>query len=742
MATQSARLNDESGWRLANMSTTQASMTQRHTLAATGKKKKYTAILDKFRAATSSARESEAELANLRSVEELEIDYRKALSLKRGDLSIIQGEVFRCTPVAATLRGIPLILKRLDCVDRRTYDLKVYECDTFMRFRGHSNIVSLYSYWSEQPNSQYTYKTLVLMFEEGILGDMLRSVVLNPVRPSNRLGLKYCCDLAKALYSIHNSNIVHAGVKPSAMYLNASNTALLGEFKKVELDSARHTHQLFSRLLIGEAMPHTLVYWAPELLQGQKYDKAIDLWALGVSLYQIITGEHPFNVEDEEMFREDVLSANVDWSRLEGFPRLQVIIENLLKVRPEQRWSADQVLSYAQFDFCVDVQRWWRGYSQRKEFGRQCRALIMVQAHIKGFITKIRYRTQRVIRRFNAAILLQSKWRAHKRRKKFMIAKRALMRCQANVLSRQVRRAFQKMKADTISCQEYLRRYLAVMWFAKIKVKQRNLETNVEDINNWIERYNMEAKDFKGHFSKNKISGPFKHFESFSSYEMAKASQNRKEKSAIPEVLAINEEIVRLREENQALQSKMVETEERATKLEQDDASLKSQLGKKYNELMPMMDEVKKNMMRVAEMVKNSYHLPLTMQHAYQYSKWDAVHEPYNVVENVLNDEESVYRSGSPVLDFTLSAGKPCFVAEVYLSPGECGPANVEIYLSNTVDKWTFMKDFKCNRDAEQMLDLPGEPVARYLRVKCINNVRGGTIVSVKQIKVRGLPQE
>jgi hypothetical protein len=93
------------------------------------------------------------------------IDYTRALAIKRGDLAIIQGDVFKCSPAAANLRGVQLVLKRLDCVDRRIFDLKVYECDTFMRFRGHPNVVSLFTYWSEKPQNPYVYKSLVLLFE-------------------------------------------------------------------------------------------------------------------------------------------------------------------------------------------------------------------------------------------------------------------------------------------------------------------------------------------------------------------------------------------------------------------------------------------------------------------------------------------------------------------------------------------------------------------------------------------------
>ena len=98
---------------------------------------------------------------------------------------------------------------------------------------------------------------------------------------------------------MHNSAIIHGSVKPSSIYIQSDNTALLGELGKVELDAARHTHQLFSKVLIAEAMPHTLIYWAPEVINLQRYGSAADMWSLGVTMYQIVTGEHPFNTGDE-----------------------------------------------------------------------------------------------------------------------------------------------------------------------------------------------------------------------------------------------------------------------------------------------------------------------------------------------------------------------------------------------------------------------------------------------------------
>jgi hypothetical protein len=86
----------------------------------------------------------------------------------------------------------------------------------------------------------------------------------------------------------------------------------------------------------------------------------------------------------------------------------------------------------------------------RIEFRRRCKALIMIQAAIKGFITRRRYVRNKGVRRENAALKLQSRFRCFKERRKFLKMKKALMHCQANVLARQFRRAFVKMRSDVV----------------------------------------------------------------------------------------------------------------------------------------------------------------------------------------------------------------------------------------------------------------------------------------------------
>jgi hypothetical protein len=130
----------------------------------------------------------------------------------------------------------------------------------------------------------------------------------------------------------------------------------------------------------------------------------------------------------------------------------------------------------------------------------------------------------------------------------------------------------------------------------------------------------------------------------------------------------------------------------------------------------------------------------LRVQHAYQYSKWDSIHEPYNVVENVLRDDETMYKALQPAIDLNLKDGDLCFIAEILIWPGDVGPNIVEIFVSNQSDSWTFVKEYACSRDGVSKLVVPGEYIAKYLRIICKNNTRGGNIVAIRHLKVVGLP--
>ena len=54
-------------------------------------------------------------------------------------------------------------------------------------------------------------------------------------------------------------------------------------------------------------------YLAPELLLGQGHGAAVDWWALGVCLYEFMTGVPPFNDDSPSLVFDNILSLNIEW---------------------------------------------------------------------------------------------------------------------------------------------------------------------------------------------------------------------------------------------------------------------------------------------------------------------------------------------------------------------------------------------------------------------------------------------
>lgn len=93
-----------------------------------------------------------------------------------------------------------------------------------------------------------------------------------------------------------------------------------------------------------------------------------------------------------------------------------------------------------------------------------------------------------------------------------------------------------------------------------------------------------------------------------------------------------------------------------------------------------------------------------------------------------------MYKALTPSFDFTVNNGSQSYVSAILLSPGDCGPQTMEVYLSNHADAWKLVKTFTATKAAIQNLVLPGENIATYVRVRCVNNVRGGNLVNVRYI--------
>lgn len=91
------------------------------------------------------------------------------------------------------------------------------------------------------------------------------------------------------------------------------------------------------------------------------------------------------------------------------------------------------------------------------------------------------------------------------------------------MLTRQFRRAYLEMLANTNRAQAYVKRALAMAWFQKIKSQKDSLEQHIEQINSMIGKFNSNADEFKQQFPGAETSVPLNHLRDFESHEIYKA---------------------------------------------------------------------------------------------------------------------------------------------------------------------------------------------------------------------------
>jgi serine/threonine-protein kinase len=117
----------------------------------------------------------------------------------------------------------------------------------------------------------------------GTLRDRLGRGPLSPAAAR-----RVACELLDALSTLHGADMIHRDVKPSNVLFRDAGQAVLGDLGIVALSSAEITRITATGEVVG-----TLAYVAPEAFRTGELTPRSDLFSLGVTLYESITGKHP-----------------------------------------------------------------------------------------------------------------------------------------------------------------------------------------------------------------------------------------------------------------------------------------------------------------------------------------------------------------------------------------------------------------------------------------------------------------
>jgi serine/threonine protein kinase len=205
----------------------------------------------------------------------------------------------------------------------------------------HPNIARMYEIgFVKDEQRQIEIPYLIMEFIDGItLGDMLRK---EPPLDFERI-LEISGDILPALHEIHKANILHRDIKPANIMIERNGKAKLIDFGLAEAVSDDPS-------TVGSDIMGTPAYIAPEIISRSKNPGPVsDIYSFGVVLYEMVSGEKPFEGGNQLELIYDQLSfsvPNLTKINPKAPPGIREIIKKAMAVDPDERYqSAGELLT-------------------------------------------------------------------------------------------------------------------------------------------------------------------------------------------------------------------------------------------------------------------------------------------------------------------------------------------------------------------------------------------------------------
>ena len=199
----------------------------------------------------------------------------------------------------------------------------------------HPNVVKLYSHFED---NNYCYFIMEYIAKGNMFGLIPQD---KKKRISTQLVASLMKDIISAVYFLHNMNppIIHRDIKPENVLLADNFIAKLTDFgwsNYIQEDEKRTT-------VCG-----TPIYLAPEIIKEQGHDERVDIWCIGVLLFELITGEVPFKGNNLELLKNNILHLKIEWPK-EMNPDAKDLISKLLRLDPSERLPLEDILEHPFF---------------------------------------------------------------------------------------------------------------------------------------------------------------------------------------------------------------------------------------------------------------------------------------------------------------------------------------------------------------------------------------------------------
>lgn len=176
----------------------------------------------------------------------------------------------------------------------------------------------------------------------GTLDTVIKFFIQKNRKATNFLLWSVLSQISEGLEYLHDKKIIHRDIKPGNLLIHSiysyKNEEIL-EFKICDFSLSYLTEE--SEEYIESSIVGTPFYMAPEMVSRKKYNNLIDVWGLGVTLYELCTLQKPFHGETRKQLYINIKSNNIE-SGFSNDEKLEKMI--LMCMHKTNRISSKQII--------------------------------------------------------------------------------------------------------------------------------------------------------------------------------------------------------------------------------------------------------------------------------------------------------------------------------------------------------------------------------------------------------------
>jgi eukaryotic-like serine/threonine-protein kinase len=187
-------------------------------------------------------------------------------------------------------------------------------------------------------------RSRIYMVMEWVDGRLLRQILIQQKKMPIDRAVRITLGICDALEYIHGKGVVHRDLKPENIMVDAEDHVKLIDFGIAGSEGMRRL--TFARLTQAMGTPD---YISPEQVKSKRGDARSDIYALGVMLYEMVTGDVPFHGPNAFAIMNDRLLNNPVPPRElnpEISPELQEIIYRALERNPANRYASTREFAH------------------------------------------------------------------------------------------------------------------------------------------------------------------------------------------------------------------------------------------------------------------------------------------------------------------------------------------------------------------------------------------------------------